>query len=100
MGYYNRKIRYNKYNYYCEQCNKVHLFTKIYGYGFMTMDGGDSIEGEYCLQCIIKDAIYSKFNKIRKKIINRIALFKILSESKKPLLKKIKSYNRLKNIEL
>lgn len=76
--YYSGKMRLNKYGYPCVECGKIRPITKTYGYRFETMDGGDHIEQEYCLLCLVRVNVHHLLRVISEPIKRRFCVIKML----------------------
>lgn len=54
FGYYRSTMHANHFGLVCDYCGKTRRYSKTYGYGFQTMDGGDYVEQESCWLCELK----------------------------------------------
>lgn len=71
----------------CDSCGKYHKLNRVYTGYFYTMDGYDSMTDTRCWKCYLKDLIYSKIRKVKRKIRSKTEEAKFMREYKKALRK-------------
>jgi hypothetical protein len=65
LGNWKERMERNDFEIACSGCGKVRLFVRQYGYGFMTMDGGDYIDQHYCWICELKGFLMKPVRKVK-----------------------------------